>query len=98
MPSKKSIEDKYVKLSQVEHAKLKPGMYIGSTTSYTENTWRWNPAESKMIFGNITFNPGLQKIFDEILMNATDRIYVEPTTDKIKVEVDKISGEITITK
>jgi len=97
MPPKKSIEETFQKLSQIEHAKRKPGMYIGSTTSYTENTWRWDPVKSKMIFSNITFNPGLQKIYDEILMNATDRIHVEPTTDKIKIEVDKTSGEITIT-
>ena len=34
--------------------------------------WVFDKATSSMVFRNITFVPGLYKIFDEILVNAAD--------------------------
>ena len=45
--SKKTVEDKYKKLSQREHVLHRSGMYIGSIKKQTEEMWCFK--ENKMV-------------------------------------------------
>ena len=94
MSKSKSIEETYQKKSQLEHVLHRPGMYIGDIDKVTAERWVYN--DGKMIRKQLTFSPGLYKIFDEIFTNATDHSQRDPTLKKIEVNVDKSTGEITI--
>ena len=69
MSDKNSIEKIYQKKSQLEHILLRPDTYIGSVEPLTQEMWIWDFENEKMIKKEITFVPGLKKIFDEILGN-----------------------------
>jgi DNA topoisomerase-2 len=61
------IEKIYQKKSQLEHILLRPDTYIGSVEVLKEEMWIWNAQTEKMVKKEISFVPGLYKIFDEIL-------------------------------
>jgi DNA topoisomerase-2 len=85
----KTIEETYVKKTQIEHVYDIPDTYIGSIENTELETWIYNESIDKMEFRNITYIPGLYKIFDEILVNATDH-YVRCEKDP------KISNKVTM--
>ena len=60
----KTLEDKYKKFTQIQHALEKSGMYIGSIENVKESTWSWDEKKQKMIWSDVVFNKGLQKIYD----------------------------------
>ena len=66
----KALEEIYQKKSQLEHILLRPDTYIGSTEKQQQQTWVHDG--TKMVLQNISYVPGLYKIFDEILVNAAD--------------------------
>ena len=74
--SGKSIEKTYQKKSQLEHILLRPDTYIGSTEPQQQSMWVLDDSGEKPKFVNkqISFVPGLYKIFDEIIVNAADNI------------------------
>lgn len=63
--------------------------YIGSVEPVTESMWVYDTEESAMVQREITYVPGLYKIFDEILVNAADNKQRDPTMDTIKIEINK---------
>lgn len=86
------VSQKYKKMSQREHLLQRPGMYMGSIYNTLEEVWVLD--NEKMVKKNIMYNPGLLKLFDEIIMNSTDHARENPdkvTTIKIEVDNDKIS-------
>lgn len=86
--TKKSIEEIYKGVKDPkEHVLLRPNMYIGSVDLITQNMWIMNE-DNEMIKKEITFSPGLYKIFDEILVNARDQSYKEKKCDTIKVSIE----------
>ena len=92
----KTIEETYQKKTQLEHVLHRPGMYIGDITPTTSERWVYNSETGKIGKDQLTYSPGLYKIFDEILTNATDHSQRDPTMKKIEVSVNKELGEITI--
>ena len=81
----------YRKLTHVEHILARPDSYVGSLARETTETW----VDFKR--ANVSVSPGLVKIFDEVLVNAIDRNSMYPKqVTSISVNVDKISGMITI--
>lgn len=100
---KKSVEETYVKKSQLEHILDLPDTYIGSVESTQLETWTLDEGDERMIFKNTQYIPGLYKIFDEILVNAIDQ-YVrlendETATNKvtqIKVNIDVERNTISV--
>ena len=64
----KAIEEIYQKKSQLEHILLRPDTYIGSTEKQQQQLWVHDG--TKMALQNITYVPGLYKIFDEILVGG----------------------------
>lgn len=74
---KGAIEKMYQKKSQLEHILLRPDTYIGSVERVQEQMWVVKQTEEEegkisyqMVQREISFVPGLYKIFDEILVNA----------------------------
>ena len=58
----------YQKKTQLEHILLRPDSYIGSTEGLTTNLWVYE--HEGMVHRNVTYVPGLYKIFDEIIVNG----------------------------
>lgn len=94
----KTIEQKFRKLTEVEHVLARPGRYIGSIKSHTENQWVPNEETKKMEMREITYSPGFLKLFDEVITNSADhsRTKEGKNLDVIRVEVDQVSGEISV--
>jgi DNA topoisomerase II len=87
----KSLEEIYQKKSQLEHILLRPDTYIGSTEK--QQSLMWVHDGQKMVQQNISYVPGLYKIFDEILVNAADNKVRDATMDTIKIDIDVVGGK-----
>lgn len=94
---------KYVKLDQRSHVLKRPGMYIGSIVPDSDSLWIYDSDSRQIQQKNVTWVPGLYKIFDEIIVNALDqikRLKHSSTTSKhvkeIKVSIDRETGEISV--
>lgn len=98
---KKTIEETYQKLTQLEHIVKRPDTYIGSVEASEQMMWVYNKETKLMEFRQVSIVPGLYKIFDEILVNAADikqrrdESGEEPVTH-IKINIDRSSGEISV--
>lgn len=83
-----SVERIYQKMSQLEHVLLRPDTYIGSVEPVTQHMWVYDPEDENggggMKHRSVTFVPGLYKIFDEILVNASDNKQRDKNMDCIK--------------
>jgi len=94
--SKKTIEQTYQKKTQLEHILLRPDTYIGSTESVTQTMFVLNAETSRFQQRDVTFTPGLYKIFDEILVNAADNKQRDPNMDRMEVAIDAESNTISV--
>ena len=73
MNSIKTVEETFVKKTQLEHIIDIPDTYIGSIEKTDIDTWIFNEEDDKIVYKNIKYIPGLYKIFDEVLVNAIDQ-------------------------
>ncbi len=97
----KSIEQKFQKLSEVEHVIKRPGRYIGSISPHTSEEHIpevKSATDVKMARRTITYNPGFLKLFDEVISNSSDHSKRPEGKhlDSIRVEIDQAKGEISI--
>lgn len=92
----KSIEEKYKSMTQEQHILARPDTYIGDILTQTEPMYIYCDQTNKIIKKNITYVPGLYKIFDEIVVNARDQAEVDKSCNIIMVNVNKESGEISV--
>lgn len=90
------INERYTKLSQREHVLRRPDTYVGGTDSTETEAWVWDEEQSHISRRKISFPPALLKIFDEILVNARDHSVRDETCNKIRVELDRETGSITV--
>ncbi|OAY39989.1 DNA topoisomerase 2 [Manihot esculenta] len=90
----KTIEETYQKKSQLEHILLRPDTYIGSIEKHTQSLWVYE--DEKMVHRQVTYVPGLYKIFDEILVNAADNKQRDSTMDSLKVVIDVENNLISV--
>lgn len=97
-PKKKklSVERIYQKKTQLEHILLRPDTYIGSVEPVTQPMWVYDGEDEGMVFRDITFVPGLYKIFDEIIVNAADHKQRDKKMDTIKVDIEPENNKISI--
>ncbi|KAI5712179.1 hypothetical protein M8J75_006466 [Diaphorina citri] len=94
--NKMSVEKIYQKKSQLEHILLRPDTYIGSVEPITETMWLMNRETNHMERREITYVPGLYKIFDEILVNACDNKQRDPKMNCIKITVNQETNTISV--
>lgn len=96
---------KFQKIELHKHIILRPDSYIGSCVKEKMKMWIFNMDkkgnEPIIILKEISYVPGLYKIFDEILVNARDH-YIRCIEEKktpctiIKVTIDQEAGRITV--
>lgn len=55
----------------------------------TETMWIYDTELEAMVQKEITYVPGLYKIFDEILVNAADNKQRDPKMDCIKITIEQ---------
>ncbi|XP_070571021.1 DNA topoisomerase 2-alpha-like isoform X2 [Ptychodera flava] len=94
-----SVERIYQKKSQLEHILLRPDTYIGSVEPVTQSMWVFDNDVGEnggLVHREITFVPGLYKIFDEILVNAADNKQRDPKMDCIKITIDPDNNLISV--
>ncbi len=91
----KTIEEKYRKLSDIEHCLERPGMYVGSTKPREEELYLLN-ADGKFELRKVTYNPAFLKIFDEIVSNSVDEHRRNPKLNEIKVTIDQEKGVVVV--
>jgi len=94
---KKTVEEKYQKKSQLEHILLRPDTYIGSIERLTAPMYVLQSNGShKIAQKEITFTPGLYKIFDEIVVNAADNKQRDNNMDRMEISIDADANRITV--
>eukprot|EP00095_Tigriopus_kingsejongensis_P003419 maker-scaffold1323_size47899-snap-gene-0.11 protein:Tk03419 transcript:maker-scaffold1323_size47899-snap-gene-0.11-mRNA-1 annotation:"hypothetical protein DAPPUDRAFT_329527" len=91
-----SVERIYQKKSQLEHILLRPDTYIGSVNPVTEKMWILDEENQRIVNKEITYVPGLYKIFDEILVNAADNKQRDKNMDTIKIDINREKNEIRV--
>jgi DNA topoisomerase-2 len=94
MAKTKGIENKYQKLTDVEHVLLRPFMYIGSISPHTGDQYLFDG--EKVWNEEITYNPGFIKLFDEIISNSVDEHRRNSKLNEIKVTLNLDTSEISI--
>ncbi|CAL8397576.1 unnamed protein product [Gadus morhua 'NCC'] len=92
---KMTVERVYQKKTQLEHILLRPDTYIGSVEPVTQQLWVFDE-DVGMNLREITYVPGLYKIFDEILVNAADNKQRDKHMTTIKINIDPESNTISV--
>lgn len=92
----KSVEDVYKKMTQHQHILELPDTYIGGITMDEVRMFIFNSDTEKIEENVINYVGGLYKIFDEIIVNARDHTVRDPTCKNITIEIDKVTGEISV--
>jgi DNA topoisomerase-2 len=92
----KTIEETYQKKTQLEHILLRPDTYIGSTEQITQPMFVFNSETQRIQSRDVTFTPGLYKIFEEIIVNAADNKQRDPNMDRMEVVVDADTNTISV--
>ena len=85
---------KYQKHTHHQHILELPDTYVGSTQTNEETRWVYDVSSTKMVWRKLNFNPGLYKIFDEILVNARDE-YVRSISTAEMTPIKHIGISIT---
>ena len=105
--AQKALEERYRRHELREHALQLPDTYIGSVEPTPVETYVLDDAAGRMVKRQIVYVPGLYKIYDEIIVNATDHAQrlkkavadgdadIRPVKN-IWVSVDQASGRITV--
>lgn len=93
----KSVEERYSRKTPLEHVLLRPGMYVGPTERVPPTTM-WVLGDSteilRMTQRECALVPALIKIFDEILVNASDNRLRDPKNcTKIDVTIQRGSTQ-----
>ena len=94
--SAKSVEETYKKMSQIEHIMARPDMYIGSQQRLNEEAWVFDEEINQMKQMQLSWIPGLYKIYDEIIVNAADNKIRSSKQTDIKIDINKEEGKIRV--
>lgn len=90
-----SSADNYQVFSDVEHVLKKPGMYVGSNQIISEEMYVMK--DDKIVKKNIEYIPALQRIYEEIILNAFDQTVREGTgCTEIHVSIEPDTNTISV--
>ncbi|CAL2037546.1 unnamed protein product [Caenorhabditis brenneri] len=88
---------KYEKKSPTEHVLLRPDTYIGGVAMREiETVWIKTPGSRRISPKEVTYPPGLLKIFDEVLVNAADNKSRDPSMNRLEVWLDRETSRISV--
>jgi len=95
----KTIEERYKKLTHREHILQRPESYVGSIVTEKKEMFIVNNIEDlkNISFSKkeVDYNPAFIKIFDEILVNASDH-YIRTNGEVKKIMIDVTDDSISI--
>lgn len=91
-----TIEQIYQKKTPLEHILLRPDTYVGSIEEQDCKLWVWDSEKKAMKFRQVKYVPGLYKIFDEILVNASDNFQRDKTMNRIEVTINQKENFIRV--
>ena len=108
MGSNEELSKKYQKKSDKEHVLDNPDTYIGSIEKISSNVHIYDETTKKIVEKQITYIPGLYKLFDEGIVNCRDHVIrmeqlIASSSDENNYPVTKIDisiddeGIITLT-
>ncbi|KAE8354011.1 type II DNA topoisomerase [Aspergillus coremiiformis] len=95
-PKDSNASEKYQKLTQLEHIIKRPDTYIGSTERTQQQMWVYSSETEGMEYREVSYVPGLYKIFDEIVVNAADNKQNDAKMDEMRVTISRETGEISV--
>ena len=81
-----NLANKYQQKTDKQHILDNPDTYIGSVENIDSNMWIMNETNDKIIEKNISYIPGLFKLFDEGIVNCRD--HVVRMQSKIEQNID----------
>lgn len=95
----KKIEDRYKLLTEREKCLLRPARYLGSNETTEIELFREDGKTKKIVQQTTVYNPAFLKMFDEVISNSVDASTRKELKhlDTIKVEVQKLTGMISVT-
>lgn len=91
-----NIQDVVV-LDEISHMLIRPDTFVGSVEDVTVNTYVFNDT-GYTGWRNVTYNPALLKIFDEVIQNCYDHS-MRPegkALTRVDVSVSIMTGEISV--
>ena len=96
MKAQKTVEERFKKLTEVEHVLKRPGRYIGVTEPKPIETW--TIVNGEVSWRELTYSPAFLKLFDEIISNSADfsKTPEGKHVNKIEVTVDQAKGTISV--
>lgn len=90
------LEQRYQKKTQLEHILLRPDTYVGSTEREVQTLWVYDANVGKMAKQEVSIVPALYKIFDEILVNASDHHVRDKSMNQLRVDVDESHMQVRV--
>lgn len=81
------LSTKYQQKTDKQHILDNPDTYIGSIEQIESNNWIFNKDNNQIIEKNISYIPGLYKLFDEGIVNCRD--HVIRMSQAVKAGIDK---------
>ena len=94
---KKNIVTQYKQLTDIEHILKEPDVYIGGKSPEDQIMYVYNEeCKQSIIEREISFNPILYKIFDEVIVNSCDQMIREKDCNKIWINIIQINGLVNI--
>ncbi len=94
--NQKTIKQTYQKKILLEHILLCPDTYIGLTELVMQPMFVYNLLTRQILQRINASTPGHYKIFDEIVVNASDNKQRDPDMDRLKVNVDASLNTISV--
>tara|TARA_X000001036_G_scaffold439549_1_gene491082 strand:+ start:1873 stop:5184 length:3312 start_codon:yes stop_codon:yes gene_type:complete len=85
---KRTVEDKYRTFTPREHVLHRSGMYIGDISNVNQPCWVMDAEDKSMELKNTNYNPGICKLFDELITNVLDEAKRDPTLTECKVTLE----------
>ena len=92
--AKKTNDEKYKLLDEIEHTLLRPSIWIGSTKPNQIEDFILE--DEKFVKTSFSYIPAFIKIFDEIVSNSVDESKVNKSLNTIVVTANKLTGEISV--
>jgi len=72
--SNTELAEKYQQKTDKEHILANPDTYIGSVENVEADMWLFDKENQKIAQKNVTYIPGLYKLFDEGIVNCRDHV------------------------
>ena len=76
-----------------------PDTYCGSVDKQTESLWCLDSLTNnvpKLVYRSLEYVPAVCSLFDEMIVNACDRVQVDPTVDEIRVDYSVEEGWVRV--